>query len=55
VKHRVEHNLDGPGWVVLDPLGDVVYVTTVWQWAIDDAVVRYNVWLYDSIIRIAYD
>ena len=56
MKHRVERNLDGPGWVVLDPsTGDVVYVTTVWAWAIDDAITRYNIGLLDILARLAYD
>lgn len=56
MKYRVERNLEGPGWIVMDPTtGDVVYVTTIWEWAIDDAIVRYNVDMLDAMIRLAYD
>ncbi len=44
MKFKVERCLEcARAWVVLDPHGRVVYETTVWAWAVDDAIARYSV------------
>jgi hypothetical protein len=43
MKRRVEHCLHcTKGWVVLDADGRVEYESSIWEWAVEDAITRYN-------------
>ena len=55
VRHKVERCLEcGGEWLVLDPgTGDVVYATSDFGLAIDDAVSRYNDGVREELLRFA--